>query len=155
MDVEPPVESQETSSPPTAASKTARASTRILWYEGFGFMMIILLTWADDLLHLPYHLFGGSYQSHWRSSLMQTEVVLLVWFVVHRMTARVVARLHYLEHMLRMCAWCRKVNDGEEWVPTEQYFSTKFDTPTSHGMCPDCAEQMRLQILDETADLPK
>jgi hypothetical protein len=151
MDVEPSIDSPE---PPTVARKTARASRSILWYEGFGFMMIILLTWADDLLNLPYHLFGGTHQSHWRSSLLQTEVVLLVWFVVHRLTARVLSRLHYLEHMLRMCAWCRKVNDGEDWVPMEEYFATKFDTPTSHGMCPACAEQIKAEI-PELGNLPK
>jgi hypothetical protein len=129
--------------------KSTRVSRSILWYEGFGFAMIILLCWADDLLRLPYHLFGGDYQSHWRSSLLQTEVVVLVWVVVHRLTSKVLSRLHYLERMLRMCAWCRKINDGEDWVPMEQYFSTKFDTPTSHGMCPACAETMRAELRAE------
>ncbi len=139
----------ETPEHPTEQRKSTRVSRRILWYEAFGFAMIILLCWADDLLHLPYHLFGGDYQSHWRSSLLQTEVVLLVWVVVHRLTARVLRRLHYLERMLRMCAWCRKINDGEDWVPMEQYFSTKFDTATSHGMCPECAEKMRAEFKAE------
>ena len=146
------MELSETADPPVpavVADKSTRVSRSILWYEGFGFAMIILLTWADDLLNLPYHLFGGSSQSHWRSSLLQTEVVLLVWFVVHRLTRRVLARLHYLERMLRMCAWCRKLNDGAEWVPMEQFFSTKFDTRTSHGMCPACAEAMRAELRPE------
>jgi hypothetical protein len=142
MEIEP----TDVPAPTPARSKSERFSGAILWYEGFGFAMIIVLTWLDDLLNLPYHLFGGSHQSHWRSSLLQTEVVLLVWFVVHHLTSRVLARLHYLERMLRMCAWCRKINDGEEWVPLEQYFSTRFDTRTSHGMCPECAETMRAEF---------
>jgi hypothetical protein len=37
----------------------------------------------------------------------------------------------------------------------EEYFSTKFDTPTSHGMCPTCAEQMKVDIIAETGEMPK
>jgi hypothetical protein len=146
------MEISEIADPPAAravTSKSGRFSRSILWFEGFGFLMIIVLTWADDLLNLPYHLFGGVSQSHWRSSLLQTEVVLLVWFVVHRQTSRVLTRLHYLERMLRMCAWCRKINDGEDWVAMEQFFSTKFDTRTSHGMCPACAAAMRAELRPE------
>ncbi|MGB8168280.1 MAG: hypothetical protein WCF18_12355 [Chthoniobacteraceae bacterium] len=143
----------ESPAPPPGQRKSERLSHSILWYEGFGFAMIILLCWADDLLHLPYYLFGGEYQSHWRSSLLQTEVVVLVWVVVHRLTSKVLGRLHYLERMLRMCAWCRKVNDGEDWVVMEQYFSTKFDTRTSHGMCPSCAETMRAEMRPEAPEL--
>jgi hypothetical protein len=139
----------ESPEPPAEKPKSPRVSRSILWYEGFGFSMIILLCWADDFLHLPYYLFGGSYQSEWRYSLLQTQVVVFVWIVVHRLTSKVLRRLHYLERMLRVCAWCRKVNDGEEWVPMEEYFSRKFDMPTSHGMCPACAETMRAEFQPE------
>jgi hypothetical protein len=123
-----------------------RKGRHILWYEAFGFTMIILLTWVNNLLSLPYHLFGASYHSDWRGSILETEVVILVWVIVHRLTRRVLTRLHYLERMLRMCAWCRKMNDGDEWVPMEEYFSRKFDSRTSHGMCPTCAASMRAEI---------
>src|SRR5256885_10121300 len=108
--------------------------------------MMILIPGAADFVTLPDYVFGGISRSDWGSSLLQTGVVLVVWIVVHRLTSRVLARLHYLERMLRMCAWCRKINDGEEWVPMEQFFSTKFDTRTSHGMCPACAEAMEAEL---------
>jgi len=143
MEVEPPPEAP----PPTPArEKSTRYSRSILWVEGFGFGMIILLTWIDEWLNIPFHIFGGSQGSHWQASLLTTQVVLVVWWVVHQRTVRVLARLHYLERMLRMCAWCRKIGDGEEWVPMEQYFSNRFDTRTSHGVCPECAEGMRAEF---------
>lgn len=34
------------------------------------------------------------------------------------------------------------VNAGSEWIPVEEFFEQRFDTQTSHGMCPPClAEQ--------------
>jgi len=143
MDVEPPPEAP----PPTAArEKSDRFSRSVLGVIAFGFSMILLLIWLDEIFHVPQLVFGGPRESHWRSSLLTTQVVLVVWWVVHRRTARVLARLHYLERMLRMCAWCRKIGDGDEWVPMEQYFSTRFDTRTSHGVCPACAETMRAEF---------
>lgn len=144
LDPQPEAPPPEPEPPPSAArQKSTRFSRSILWVEAFGFSMILLLIWLDEIFHVPQLVFGGPQESHWRSSLLTTQVVLVVWWVVHRRTARVLARLHYLERLLRMCAWCRKINDGEDWVPMEQYFSTRFDTSTSHGMCPECAESMR------------
>lgn len=72
--------------------------------EIIGFLVIIALSWADEL-------FGR--------------------------------RLHYLEEFVRVCAWCRKLNVGEEWIPVEEFFERKFETMTSHGMCPACLVEQR------------
>jgi hypothetical protein len=138
----------ESEAPLPPPSSSERKSRSILWYEGFGFVMIILLTWLNELFSLPYHLFGAPYRSDWRGSILVTEVVLLVWVVVHRMTRKVVERLHHLERMLRICAWCQKLHDGERWVPMEEYFSQQFDTSMTHGMCPTCATTIRADLRE-------
>ena len=122
---------------------------RVLWYENLGFLAIILLSWANELLDLPQHIFGGQTRANWRESAMETVVVLLVWFAVHVVTKKLLARLHYLEEFLRVCAWCRKVSHGDEWLPVEQYFKQGFRIETSHGICPDCARKMKPEALDE------
>ena len=56
---------------------------------------------------------------------------------------RLVLRLHYLEEFMRVCAWCRKLSVGSEWIPLEEFFERKFDIPTSHAMCPTCLVEQR------------
>ncbi|MDA8159139.1 MAG: hypothetical protein M0T76_00220 [Desulfobacteraceae bacterium] len=119
-----------------------RASERILWYENLGFLALILLFWANELLDLPRLLFGGKTRMNWREAALESLLTLAVWLVVHLLTRRLLARLHYLERFLKVCAWCRKIGEGDDWLPMEQYFLRKFDTKTSHGICPDCAEKM-------------
>jgi len=68
-------------------------------------------------------------------------VILLVWAWVHRVTKRLLERLHYLEEFLRICGWCRKVCCDGEWLDMEAYFSSKLDTRTTHGMCPECLKK--------------
>jgi len=63
------------------------------------------------------------------------------------LTRRLVARLHDLEEFLRLCAWCRKPHLDNEWVPLDEFLQRKFDTRTSHGICPACkAEQRKASV---------
>ncbi len=102
-----------------------RASERILWYENLGFLALILLFWANELLDLPRLLFGGKTRMNWREAALESLLALAVWLVVHLLTRRLLARLHYLERFLKVCAWCWKIGDGDDWLPMEQYFFTQ------------------------------
>jgi len=78
-------------------------------------------------------------------------IILLVWAWVHAATRRLLKRLYYLEDFLRICSWCRKVCHDGKWMALEQYFSSKFATPTTHGMCPEC---MHKSLRELDAQLP-
>jgi hypothetical protein len=74
---------------------------------------------------------------------------------VHLLTRRLLKRLHYLVEFLRVCSWCRKVCYHDEWLEMEKYFSSKFATKTSHGMCPECLQKKKDELAPkENADLP-
>ena len=105
----------------------------------FGFGFLLSLMWIAELLHLPHYLFGDSTESMWPRLLLRTVVLLGIWLIVHRSTSRLLKRLHELETFLRICSWCRKVDDQGEWRTVEDYFDARFETGTSHGICPACA----------------
>jgi hypothetical protein len=113
----------------------------ILWVEAFGFSIIIALSWLSELIRIPYILFREPFSFNWHRALLRTAVVLLVWAWVHLATRKLLKRLHYLEEFLRICGWCRKVCHHDEWLTLEAYFSSKFATRTTHGMCPDCLKK--------------
>lgn len=49
-----------------------------------------------------------------------------------------------LQDLLPMCAWCRKVRDGEAyWSSVEEYLLAHTDIQMSHGVCPECKERVR------------
>ena len=127
---------------------TRKQANYVLWIEALGFLAIISFSWLDELVSLPRRLFGPPPPVNWAEAVIETAVVLVVWFVVHRFTRRLLRRLHYLEEFLRVCAWCRRIDSGGEWMPLEQYFSREFSTKTSHGMCPECVRQMEAKLRD-------
>ncbi len=115
---------------------------RILLIENLGFLTLVLLSWANELLDLPRIVFGGGTQVNWRESAMETLLIIVVWASVYVATRRLLARLYYLEGFLRVCAWCRKIGQEDAWVPIEQFFAKGFDVTTSHGICPACKEKV-------------
>jgi len=132
--------------------KLCKRGSRILLYECLGFVLIILFSWFNELSDLPRFLVGGGpHPRDFRDSIVETLLVLLVWLLVIRLTGRLLARLHYLEGLLRVCAWCRKIGHNERWVNIEDYFEQGFQIGTTHGMCPDCLKK----VEEDTAEFFK
>jgi hypothetical protein len=118
--------------------KAVTKSNSIVWNIAAGFSLMIIFSWLTELLHLPHLIFGEPFAPNWERAALRTLVILVIWGWVYWITRRVLKRLHHLEEFLRICGWCRKVCDKDQWLTMEAYFSSKFDTRTTHGMCPDC-----------------
>ena len=131
-------------------SETKEKTSGILWIEASGFLFLIMMSWLTEALRIPHYLFGEPFSPDWRRALLRTVVMLAIWAWVHFLTRRLLKRLHYLEEFLRVCSWCRKVQHDGEWMKMEEYFSSKFDTKTSHGMCPECLQKKKDEISGQT-----
>jgi len=126
----------------------------ILRMEAMGFATIIVLTWVTEFVHLPHLLFDEPVAFNWHRAVLRTAVVLGIWWWVHKETKRLLKRLHHLEEFLLICSWCRKVGHEGQWLTMEQYFGSKFDTETSHGMCDECAKKARNHIPEISGKTP-
>jgi hypothetical protein len=122
---------------------TPTSGRSILLRESIGFSVIILLTWLAEIVYLPHLLYAEPAEFLWGRVLVRTGVILAIWAWVHFTTRRVLRRLHELEEFLLVCSWCRKVGHEGKWLTMEEYFGSKFETETSHGICPECAENLR------------
>jgi PAS domain S-box-containing protein len=64
--------------------------------------------------------------------------------VTERVAAQALAREHLvdlaiLRGLVPICAWCRKVRDGDgRWTTFEAWVHEHSDAKFTHGMCPDC-----------------
>jgi hypothetical protein len=132
--------------------KVRRGASRVLWYESIGFGLILLLAWLNKAVDLPELLLGtDAAASKWRDGFIETILILLIWAFVISLTKRLVEQLHYLEGLLRICAWCRKVGHGEKWMKLEDYFAEGFHIGTTHGVCPECLKKLE----DDTKEFYK
>lgn len=54
-----------------------------------------------------------------------------------------------LERLLPICSYCKKIRDEQgSWWPIEQYISSRAGTDFSHGICPDCYENIAEPDMD-------
>jgi hypothetical protein len=59
------------------------------------------------------------------------------------------AEVKRLRDIIPICSYCKKVRDDEGyWEQIESYFSRHSDSQFSHGICPECQENLRVQIND-------
>ena len=112
-------------------------SSLVLSHGGMGTLMASLTAGVPSLI------FGSDHLGGWHESLVETALILVVAIPVVVLTRRLVTRLHYLEEFLRLCAWCRKLHMDNDWIPFEEFLQRRFDTRTSHGICPACRAEQR------------
>jgi hypothetical protein len=121
--------------------------TRIVLFQNLGFLVVILLCYLDELLKLPTLIFSEHpFAFVYRRATLEMLLVLAVWFMVSTSTRRVLERIRYLERFMRVCAWCRRINYQDTWMPLEEFIRQGFDTPTTHGICKECLEKQQAAL---------
>lgn len=131
---------------------TADAGRRVLLYELLGFGLIVVLSWADELIGLPARLFSGNVsQGGWQEIVLETLIVLAVAAGTMYFTSRLVRRLLYLEQFLRICAWCQKINYDGKWLPFADFVRAASEERLhcTHGICDQCAEEVMKSLHHE------
>lgn len=119
---------------------------RLLLYEAIGFMILIVVSWLDELIDLPTLLFGNPPGHNWHEAALETAVIVAAGVPTFILSRRLAKRLVYLEGFMRVCAWCRKIGVQDEWVSMEAFFQHEMKTSTSHGMCPDCFNKLAKEL---------
>jgi CHASE3 domain sensor protein len=65
------------------------------------------------------------------------------------------AEVKTLSGMIPICGWCKSVRADEGyWQTVEHYVRAHSEATFSHGICPDCAEKFKADILKSNAVPP-
>jgi hypothetical protein len=126
-----------------------QARSRLIGVQIAGFAVLIVLVWLDDIFDLPAWI-GTPTPT---VMLAQTIIVsvlcagLCLWLVIH--THRVLQRLKYLEGLLPVCSFCKKIRVEGNWVPIEEYVSEHSAAEFSHTFCPECGQANYGEYLKE------
>ena len=132
---------------------TKKSLTRaIAAVEVAGFLALVLLVWLNEIFVLAHRLFGAEESPiNWVESVTESALILLLGFFVVGSTMRFLTRIRYLEGLLPVCEYCKRIRTEGTWVPIENYVSDHSAALFSHGLCPDC----RREHYGETAAEPR
>jgi hypothetical protein len=127
--------------------KTNSQLTRIILYQNLGFLTILVLCYLDELFKLPSLIFSDHpFAFVYRRTTLEMLLILTIWFLVSASTRRLTKRVRQLEDFMRVCAWCRRIDCKGEWMRLEEFMQQGFDTPTTHGICPECLHTQQAAI---------
>lgn len=126
------VQAQESPAPPYLILLTANTQ-RANVVEG-------LEAGADDYMGKPFD------HDELRARLIvATRVVQLRRKLADRVREleAAISRVKQLHGLLPICSYCKKIRDDKNyWQQVEQYVSTHSEVQFSHGVCPQCYEQI-------------
>lgn len=122
---------------------------RLIFLELAAFLAFIGLIWLGEYFDIPHYCLGAEPTPFdWRETLFETLMILPLALVVVYSTRKVFERMRYLEGFLRLCSHCKKVADEKgQWQEIEQFVQKRSEARFSHGICPDCAEQLYPEVF--------
>ncbi|HXD18373.1 MAG TPA: hypothetical protein VN654_15280 [Vicinamibacterales bacterium] len=111
-----------------------------------GFVGLIVIFALDEYWDLPARSFGAMLKPI-RPYEFSIKVVaaLCLFITVLGVLREAIVRIKRLQHMLTMCAWCRRVSVNGEWISIDQFLQQRKNTTSSVGLCPDCYGQKALE----------
>jgi hypothetical protein len=122
---------------------------QVVRLQAAGFGLLILLTWANEVFDLPHWLTGVPASSvNWAESIIETVVVALVGAATCASTWRAAARIRYLEGILRVCGYCKRIHVDGRWVAPDVCIAEQSEALCSHGICPDCLREHHAEFAD-------
>ena len=109
-----------------------------------------LMAGADDYVTKPFDSRELKARVHVAVRLVELQQALSDHV---RQLEEALANVRTLQGMLPICMYCKKVrDDGNYWQQVETYVAKHSHAKFSHGICPDCFEQVSKEL--EAAPVP-
>lgn len=122
----------------------------IFGWQVFILLVFLALTFANEVLDLPYLVFGDQ-PTTWsqRSGEIFIEIFIFISVVALEICLfrRLVGRIKILEGFLPICANCKKIRHQDQWEQIENYISKNSLARFSHSLCPDCQAKLYPELF--------
>jgi CHASE3 domain sensor protein len=120
---------------------TKRDATEQRDYHRAAHLLVLGSTVVAGLLILANWMASREMARRRRAETQQRELI--------EKLQQALAEVKTLSGMIPICGWCKKVRaDAGYWQSVEQYVASRTDAIFSHGMCPDCSEKFKNEIME-------
>jgi len=124
------------------------SSIKIPFFEILGILTVISFLWLDELFDLPHLIFGTQPTPiNYLESIFETCIILLLGVLIVLITFFLLKKIRYLEGLLHLCVFCKKIRVNGDWFEIERYITENSGAEFSHGLCPECIEKYYGEFL--------
>jgi len=125
-------------------------------YLLLGYGVLLFLIVGDEVLDFPHTVFGfQATPINWAETVIEGVYIVSLCSFSVVLSCRLLKQVRFLEGILSICLHCKKVRDGDDWISVDAYISEHSEALFSHGLCPECAERYRSQILERGRPQPQ
>ncbi|NUN68119.1 MAG: hypothetical protein HUU02_00230 [Bacteroidetes bacterium] len=106
-----------------------------------GYAALLFLIAGDELFDLPHTVFGTlATPVNWPEIVIESSYIIVLAAVSLTLTKILMGRIRFFEGYVPICAYCKKIRNGDEWCSLEAYVTAHSEALFSHGICPECRE---------------
>lgn len=108
---------------------------------------------GDEVFDFPHTVFGfQTTPINWTEALIEGIYIIVLCVFSILLSSQFLKQINFLEGLLPICSYCKKIRDGKDWKSIEGYISEHSEALFSHGLCPECAEKYYAEFIhhDET-----
>ena len=123
-----------------------KALNYVAFWQFMGFGMLLCLVWVNETMDLPNLFFGIEHSelNIFRACVMSAAVLLCAVIVVGN---SYIQQKHIIQGLLTVCSSCHKIKINEKaWKEMDEYVSEHSLAAFSHGLCPDCFDEINDKI---------
>ena len=122
---------------------------KIILIEIIGFIGILLIVWLDEIIDIPHLIFRTSATPpNYPESFFESFLIILLAITIIILTQTILKRLKYLEGLLPICSFCKKIRSKDNWIPVEEYIRSRSEADFSHSICPKCMEEQYHDMIN-------
>ena len=122
---------------------------KIILIEIIGFIGILLIVWLDEIIDIPHLIFRTSATPpNYPESFFESFLIILLAITIIILTQTILKRLKYLEGLLPICSFCKKIRSKDSWIPVEEYIRSRSEADFSHSICPKCMEEQYHDMIN-------
>jgi hypothetical protein len=136
------------------SSKAGDGLISVAFWQLMTFFMLILLVWLNELMDLAALWFGvqPSPPSVFRGCVMTIGTIVVAVVTVGHTYLQ---QKRIISGLLTVCSNCRRIRvEDEVWEQLDEYISEHSLALISHGLCPQCFNEMQQEITSLGLEAP-
>jgi hypothetical protein len=117
---------------------------RVIAKQIMGFVFIVAYIWFNEVYDISSLIFGEHPTPiNWKESLAESAFIAFLGVHIIKYTKKMFRRMKYIEGILPVCASCKRIRDEKgQWHEIESYICGKSEAEFTHGLCPECVNQL-------------
>ena len=112
-------------------------------FQTIGYCALLILVAGDELFDFPHTVFGQpATPINYAEIAIECGYIFVLGALSLFFTMQLIRRVKFFEGLIPICSYCKKIREENRWLTFEEYVIHHSEAIFSHGICPECRENI-------------